>query len=74
MEEGKVAIYYVKQVKNKEGKAVDIGNTQKLVKRMAKDKLIKLKKDKKIRSRYLFITDEGRKCLNLLLQQPHLKE
>lgn len=73
-EEGKIMIRYIKLVRNKDDKSVDVSRTQKLIKRMSKDKLIKIKKDKNTRNKYLFITEEGKKCLNLLLQQPHLKE
>lgn len=67
-------IRYIKLVRNKDDKSVDVSRTQKLIKRMSKDKLIKIKKDKNTNNKYLFLTEEGKKCLNLLLQQPHLKE
>lgn len=71
-EQGKPLSFYFRGDFELQHKGIGFSNGRKLVLRMKKDKLIKLKKDKF--NTLLFITDEGLKWLNKLLQQPCLKE
>lgn len=51
---------------------INFSNGRKLIKRMAKDKLIKIKKDKFYTK--LNLLEGGKECLNKLRLQPFLKE
>ena len=63
--------FYQKAIKDKNEKPMDTSSSYKLLKRMKEDGLVEIKKDKESGGCNLYITQEGLKCLNTLLQQTY---